>query len=426
MEREPRGVSLAWAERYEDLLRASADWVWDTDAGQHLIYVSPPVARDLRIPAQQLVGHRLCELGRFEAEGGRDGALALQARRPFRDARLILRDAEGRDVAFRISGVPYYDAATGTFAGHRGTAVRVTAAEADETDGAETAEAQGEGPQDELLKTLEEVLLRHNDLEWRLSLSHEADRTNRDRLSHLLHELRTPLNAVVGYAQLARQRVDGGGRDEDRALLDYLGNLCEAGEHMIRLISEMDRPADRPAGDDGDGRCEAAETPRPVPALPPVDLAQVVRDAKAMTELSARRAMVRFADMALAEPVMVEGDRKALTQIVVNLLANAVKFTPAGGEIGASLREHGRGAVRLAIWDTGPGIPSEEQERVFERNYRMPCHSGSDGPQGDGLGLAIARQLAHDNGAELTVESTPGNGATFCLDLRLAEASNVA
>ena len=127
--------------RYEDFLRSTIDWLWETDAGLTLSYASSPVALKLGIPAQVLIGRTLTALGRFETAGGpgsdsgdRRAQDAIAARRPFRDARFVMTGAEDREVVYRLSGVPYFDAATGGFAGYRGTAVAAS-------EGAETQAA---------------------------------------------------------------------------------------------------------------------------------------------------------------------------------------------------------------------------------------------------------------------------------------------
>ncbi|WP_161958721.1 PAS domain-containing sensor histidine kinase [Ferruginivarius sediminum] len=405
--------------RYEDLLRATADFVWDTDDELRLTHVSTPIARHLGLPPQYFIGRPLTELGRFEDSQGDDSGAGLRARRAFRGARFVMRDAMGRDVAFHLNGVPFYNPDTGAYAGYRGTAVRDAQRE---VGGGEDSPKPSDDVTRELLQTLEEVLLRHNDLRWRLQRSHDADQTSQERLARLLHELRTPLNAVAGYAQLARQHVEATGGDE--TLRSYLGNVAEAAQHMIRLISGIEDDNGSKAPQSPAGSATKATAASPVRHV--ADLAQVVRDAKAMTELSARRAGVRFVAMEPHDSVTVYGERKALTQILVNLLGNAVKFTPSGGEVGVSMDGSGGDTVRLAVTDTGPGIPAEEQERIFESQYRMPCHNGNDGPKGDGLGLTIARKLARESGGDLTVYSTPGEGTVFYLDLKVAEASNVA
>lgn len=379
-------------ERYEDLLRATVDWTWEVDADGRLVYVSPLIARDLGLPAESFLGRRLDEAGRL-AEDVPD----MDSRRSFRNALYYVPDANGREIAFQLSGVPFFGSRDGRYAGHRGTAVRAAPP---------PARSEADDDRHTLTRTLEEVLLRHNDLEWRLNQAQESKVLTQDHLAKLLHELRTPLNAMVGYAELALTRI---GSDADAGPLgDNIRHIREAGHHMNRLLSELPQTqAPRETADGGD-------------SVATTDLVQVIDDAKAMIELAARRSDIRIQPTQGPETLLVRGDRKALTQIVVNLLSNAVKFTPAGGEIGVRIQETGSFGIRMAVWDTGPGIPIEEQSRIFERNYRMTRHSGADGPPGSGLGLAIARQLARDNGAELSVDSTPGQGAVFHLDLRHA------
>lgn len=390
---QPPPYPAGQSERYEDLLRASVDWIWEIDSDHRLIYVCPHVARHLGIPAERLTGRFFHDVGRLDQD-----AAVLKNRRGFRNAAFVTHDAEGREIGFRISGVPYYDPINGCYAGHRGTAVRDTfAQEKSENDTGDHAA---------LASTLEEILLRHNDLEWKLNQAQASNVLTQENLAKLLHELRTPLNAMMGYAELALHRVEANA--DGGPLSDNLRHIREAGRHMDRLLAEL---PDRHVFEDGND----------AQSIPTTDLSQVITDARAMTELAARRADIRFQRIQGPQSLIVEGDRKALTQILVNLLSNAAKFTPSGGEIGVSVQETGISGVRVAVWDTGPGIPSQEQQRIFERNYRMAQHSCEEGPPGSGLGLAIARQLAHENGAELTVESTPGQGSTFYLDLKQAD-----
>ena len=110
----------------------------------------------------------------------------------------------------------------------------------------------------------------------------------------------------------------------------------------------------------------------------------------------------------------------ACTQILVNLLSNAVKFTPAGGSIGLETLVGPDATLRIAVWDTGIGIPEDEQVRIFEDSYRATAVTGAGGPAGLGLGLAISRDLARAMGGDITVSSQVGQGARFFLSLPLA------
>lgn len=415
--------------RFEDFLRSTIDWLWETDAGLTLSYASSPIALKLGIPAQVLVGRTLSALGRFDtAGGGPKGAPgsgarrvdeAIAARRPFRNARFVMTGAEGREAAYHLSGVPYFDTITGRFAGYRGTAVAVS----------EVAESQAtvdEAAARTLAETLEEALIRQQDLSWRLSQTQNEpkapapqERPPLDRapveaapaatmgdnpLARTAHELRTPLNAVVGYADLALKQMFG---PLGERYLDCFRTIREAGRHLDRLVTQLQ--ASRPA-------TAASEAL----TIEEVNVAAAAAKAKAMIALAARDAEVDITRVGPMAGGRVLGDSMACTQILVNLLSNAVKFTPAGGSIGLETLVGPDATLRIAVWDTGIGIPEDEQARIFEDSYRATAVTGAGGPAGLGLGLAISRDLARAMGGDITVSSQAGQGARFILSLPLA------
>ncbi len=143
-----------------------------------------------------------------------------------------------------------------------------------------------------------------------------------------------------------------------------------------------------------------------------------------MIALAARDAEVDISRVGPMAGGRVLGDAMACTQILVNLLGNAVKFTPAGGSVGLETLVGPDSTLRIAVWDTGIGIPEDEQARIFEDSYRAIAVTGAGGPSGLGLGLglglAISRDLARAMGGDITVSSQPGQGARFILSLPLA------
>ena len=420
--------------RFEDFLRSTIDWLWEADAGLTLSYASSPVALKLGIPAQVLVGRTLSALGRFDtAGGGPEDASgggeqrvqdAITARRPFRNARFVMNGAEGREVAYHLSGVPYFDTATGRFAGYRGTAVAVSEV-------AESRATVDEAAARTLAETLEEALIRQQDLSWRLSQAQKEpkipapqdrapqDRAPQDRapieaapavtmgdnpLARTAHELRTPLNAVVGYADLALKQIFG---PLGERYLDCFRTIREAGRHLDRLVTQLQ--ASRPAA----AASEAL-------TIEEVNVATAAAKAKAMIALAARDAEVDISRVGPMAGGWVLGDSMARTQILVNLLSNAVKFTPAGGSVGLETLVGPDATLRIAVWDTGIGIPGDEQARIFEDSYRATAVTGAGGPAGLGLGLAISRDLARAMSGDITVSSQAGQGARFILSLPLA------
>jgi PAS domain S-box-containing protein len=232
----------------------------------------------------------------------------------------------------------------------------------------------------------------------------QAERANRAKsrfLANMSHELRTPLNAVLGFAQLLQ--LDPALGDRQTAALDA---IRQSGEHLLALINDVLDLSRVEAG-----KLELQSQP--------IELGQFLQTVLEIVGVRARAkglAVALDADDAL--PRRVEGDEHRLRQVLLNLLGNAVKFTAAGS---VTLRarcervddEHVR--LRFDVADTGPGIAPEQLEGIFR-----PFEQAGDALQradGSGLGLAISRELARAMGGDVTVQSTPGAGSTFTLDI---------
>ena len=405
--------------RYEDFLRCTVDWLWETDAAQVLTYVSAPVALKLGLPAHVLIGRSLPGLGRFKTTGKAAQApvAPLEARRPFRNAVFEMTGADEMTVAYRLSGVPYFDEESGRFAGFRGTAVALTPEEAEA--GKVEQEMQA------LAEALDDALLQNTDLAWRLERAAKAAAPAAAvappappgtpaapapeparppiRLDRTAHELRTPLNAVIGYADLGLSQVFGPLGDR---YVDCFRTIREAGRHLDDVIGQMSALAKRP------------DQPDLVPEV--VDIATIVAKAKAMIALSARAGEVDITRIGPMAGGQVLGDHRACTQILLNLLSNAVKFTPAGGSVGLETIVGPDNILQIVVWDTGRGIAPDEQQKIFEPDYRAAEVRAEKKVPGRGLGLAISRDLARAMGGDLSVISQPGQGSRFILSLPLA------
>jgi signal transduction histidine kinase len=227
-------------------------------------------------------------------------------------------------------------------------------------------------------------------------------------LANVSHELRTPLTSVVGFARLNRKRLDEVvfpvvDRDDprvDRAVRqvgDNLGIIVEEGERLTGLINDLLDLAKIEAG-----RIEWR--------MAPIRLEEVVRRA-----LAATSALFEVGGVALDERVAyglpeVTGDEERLVQVVINLVSNAVKFSP-GGRVTVTVDQID-GTVRVSVADTGRGIPEADLERIFEP-FRQASDTMPGGPRGTGLGLPIARQIVRAHDGDLLVSSAPGGGSTF-------------
>jgi heavy metal sensor kinase len=216
------------------------------------------------------------------------------------------------------------------------------------------------------------------------------------------HELRTPLTALRGPIEVALRT--------ERSVEEYrrvLASSLEEVEHLIRLAEDLLLLSRASAG----------------PALrrEPIDLEALVMEA---LDLGVRLSRGTGVSVRLGElvPLTSRGDTVALSRAVLNLIENAVKYTPRGGRVELSLTATD-GAALLSVHDTGPGIDPLDQERIFEPFVRLDAARGADSG-GAGLGLPIARTIVTSHGGELLVASGPGAGCRFTIRLPLAEPAS--
>ena len=241
-----------------------------------------------------------------------------------------------------------------------------------------------------------------------------ANRAKRDFLAVMSHELRTPLNAILGYAGLLDDEVAGPLTEAQR---DFLRRGSEAARRLLALVDDLLAFAKVEAG-----RVTIHPEPVPVSALVG-DVASLV------SPQAAARGVSVVVERAIDPSIVAFADRERAAQVLLNLVANAVKFTPAGGRvtIGVSLasmvpRAEGEPvgpAVRIAVRDTGTGIAPEELDRVFEPFVQLDMGTARAGSAagGTGLGLAIARDLARAMHGDVVATSDVGHGSTFTLVL---------
>jgi signal transduction histidine kinase/CheY-like chemotaxis protein/ligand-binding sensor domain-containing protein len=226
-----------------------------------------------------------------------------------------------------------------------------------------------------------------------------ASRAKSAFLANMSHELRTPLNGVLGFAQLLARRKD---RDaEDR---EGLGVIMSSGEHLLSLINDVLSLSKIEAGS---VTLEKTD----------FDPRRVLRDVEKVLRLRAEEKRIRF-DIDVDEsqmPHAVNGDEVRLRQILLNLAGNAVKFTERGQVVLRARWRAGRAAFEVD--DTGPGISADELPRLFEPFVQTDA--GRRAKEGTGLGLAVSRHLAQLMDGDITVESTPGKGSRFRLDIAL-------
>jgi signal transduction histidine kinase len=213
------------------------------------------------------------------------------------------------------------------------------------------------------------------------------------------HELRSPLNAILGFSSLLDAGIGVAAEDKRN---EYARLIHTAGERLLALINSLLDLSKIEAG-----RFVLDE--RQVP------LAEAVEEAATLLSLQARNKDVALTWRVPAEIAAVAADPQALNRILVNLISNAVKFTPAGGSVEVSAGLGAQGDLLLQVRDSGVGIPSEALERVFAPFERL--NRGTDQPEGTGLGLSITRGLAELHGGTVTLARNDRQGTTATVTL---------
>lgn len=227
-----------------------------------------------------------------------------------------------------------------------------------------------------------------------------ADQAKTDFLSNLSHELRTPLNAVIGFAQMLEAGVAGTLSDKQA---EYVHDIRASGAHLLRLIDNLLDLS--PAG--------PGATPSITEA---VSLAEAVGDARRVLEGAALAKGLRIVERGLEAVPPLTGDPRTLRQVALQLLSNAVKFTPDGGTVTVAARQREDGDLEFVVEDNGKGIAAEEIDYVFEPFYRTrDSQLAAEG--GAGLGLSLVRRHIEAHGGTVAIESAPGVGTTVVVRL---------
>jgi signal transduction histidine kinase len=222
-------------------------------------------------------------------------------------------------------------------------------------------------------------------------------------VANMSHELRTPLAAMLGYAELLQEGIYGAPPEK---FLPILTRIRSNGKHLLGLINTV---LDISKIEAGQFKLNLGE----------YALGSIVETVMVATEsLAATKKLAFKTEVAKGLPYGL-GDEQRLTQVLLNLVGNAIKFTDAGEVRIAAGAANGHFTVSVS--DTGPGIPPEERERIFEK-FRQVDSSNTRAKGGTGLGLAIAREIVEMHGGRIWVESTMGQGSTFCMELPVLAA----
>ena len=233
----------------------------------------------------------------------------------------------------------------------------------------------------------------------RLGEAEASSRAKTQFLASMSHELRTPLNAIGGYAELIEMGL-GGSVSAQQA--EYLNRIRASQKHLLRIINDLLNY----------GKIESGKLTY---ERQRVQLREVIDAIVSMLAVQAAVKHITLGRGDCPSAVVAIGDRLKIEQIVLNIVSNAVKFTPEGGAVTVDCMLQGD-KTAVTVRDTGPGIPAESREQIFEPFVQLG-RSLSSGHEGSGLGLAISRDLARAMGGELAVTSSAGEGSVFTLTL---------
>lgn len=342
-------------------IAADAQWTWETDAALRLRHVTIDAGHRFGFDAAALLGRPLTAL--FALTEGAAGTLpilsALAVHAAFDDQPATIR-ASGRAVL--LSGAVRTDPA-GRFAGFAG-AVRAAAPPVDDP-AAPLTTAFG--------KQLDKALRR-------------------------------PLGRIIANADSIQAQSDGPLRQD---YVGYAADIATAGRHLLALVDDL-------------VDLQAVERDDFAVAVEPIDLADVARRAAGLLVVRAGAARVRIDKPGLDESMMASGDFRRALQVLVNLIGNAVRYSPPESVVwvrASSAGDHGveKPMASIIVADQGKGVAAENHARIFEKFERVD----NGEPGGSGLGLYIARRLARTMGGDVTIDSAPGQGARFSFTLPL-------
>jgi signal transduction histidine kinase len=256
---------------------------------------------------------------------------------------------------------------------------------------------------DELERKVKE---RTNELVKSLREIEAISRAKSDFISNVSHELRTPLTSVKGFSSLLVAEKFGKLPEEAKKRLETIDENVDKLVNMVNTLLDI-------------ARIESGKTEV---KIAPADIAKLIRDTGEFLSPQMQAKSIKLV-LDTPETLLVYMDKNLIDQVFINLIGNAVKFTPEGGQIKLSVKTGGNQAV-VTIADTGYGIEKENLEKIFQEFFRVD-NSINIKAKGTGLGLSLVKRIIEIHKEKIWVESEMGKGSTFCFTLKLAKEKNI-
>jgi len=375
------------ARRFRDFAEADTDWFWEMDEHLRFSFFSEQFEEALDIDPAMLIGRDRRQLLALHSsyiddfcteEDWERHIRTLEAHEPFQDFRHSRQSGSGQVLYLSISGKPVFDA-DGTFKGYRGTGTNIT----------------------EEVRT--ENALRESEHQLRLQSdrAEEASRAKSEFLANMSHEIRTPLNAILGFSDSMQRQILGPMGNEKYH--EYAAAIHVSGCHLLELVNDVLDLSKIEAG-------------RYVLDRRHVDLIDIVKGCLQITRETASRKSI---DVVLDVPdhlPAINADPRAMKQVILNLLTNALKYTNGGGRVTITLGLKAAD-VFIQVADTGIGIPKEDIATLTEAFVQGRTSQAYLAHKGTGLGLAITESLVQMHGGFLMIESEVGVGTVVKVNL---------
>ncbi len=384
-----RRLEATLVER-EDLFRTLADtspvaMVLTRLTDARVVYINPSAAEMFGVPVAEAPGQHAPD---FYVDPADRAQLVgrLQRERVVRDAEIELKDVRGR---------PFWALLSGTMTSYGGEPVLlISVVDISQRKRQERALANANQQLAELAGRLKTTSEDANAARLR---AEEASRTKSTFLAMMSHELRTPLNAVLGFSSILRDQLFG--PIDEPKYVEYAHDIYDSGAHLLAIINDILDLSKIEAG-----KMEVS--------LEPLSAAELARSCRTLVRGLADESGVQVQHSISPEDLEIRADRRAAKQMLVNLLSNACKFTPAGGRIGLDFAG-GPEEVRVTVSDTGIGMTQEELDRALEAFGQIAGAGISQ--KGTGLGLPLVRGLIELHGGRLEIDSAPGAGTRATL-----------
>ncbi len=414
-------------QRLVDIVEASSDWIWEMDSELRLISLSQRASPSGKTVASPFIGKTrreiATELGEYDSDFDNTRLIRLiemlEAHQPVRNYRFTGKSLHGNIVHKQITAVPVFND-VGDFAGYRGATSDITA-EVEARTALQNYKDQLEELVAERTRQLQDQIVEREAIEAALldsyqmleqrvdertaelsearELAEKASRAKSTFLANMSHELRTPLNAIIGFSQVWQMQLFG--PIGDKRYVSYADHIGDAGNHLLQLISNILDISKIEAGEIDFMEKE-------------IRLDELVLKCHAMVrvEASKKKITLNFG-METALPCLY-GDETFIRQILLNILNNAIKFSPPDNLVNLTAKHLENGEIQIRVEDNGTGISPEDIERVLEPFVQVADSMTRD-HDGAGLGLALVKRLIELHDGKLSIESELGTGTTVII-----------